>query len=407
MTSDARRDATHLAELLRTEHVAMVDFLLALADFDRRRGWAALGHASLWSFLHHDLGLSAGAAFQRKVAAALLRRVPAMEAPLRDGRLCLSSVAELAKVLTPGNQAEVLPRFFGKSTREARDVVAAIAPREVVPARVVVTALASVASGRASFLTSETGATHPGRDPRLGAPPAPKPEASPDPTSSPTPSPTPSPSPSPTPPPALPSSSATAPVQVPAEALVQLSTPAQTEPGARSSDSTARAPATSTRTAVEPLTADLRRLHVTVSRRFLRKLEAARSIRSHANPSGSIEALLEEGLDLLLARETKRLAAASARPMAAPRLAAPERVPAGVRRSVWARDGGRCQWPLEQGGVCGSTWQVELDHVLPRARGGPSTAENLRLLCRAHNAEAARRVYGEAWMARARTHEGA
>ena len=105
MTSDARRDATHLAELLRTEHVAMVDFLLALAlaDFDRRRGWAALGHASLWSFLHHDLGLSAGAAFQRKVAAALLRRVPAMEAPLRDGRLCPSTVSLLGPLFTEEN----------------------------------------------------------------------------------------------------------------------------------------------------------------------------------------------------------------------------------------------------------------------------------------------------------------
>ena len=85
MTSDARRDAARLADLLRTEHHARADVLLALADFDCRRGWAALGHANLWAFLHHDLGLSAGAAFQRKEAAALLRRVPAVEAPLRDG----------------------------------------------------------------------------------------------------------------------------------------------------------------------------------------------------------------------------------------------------------------------------------------------------------------------------------
>jgi len=95
----------------------MADFLVALADFDRRRGWAALGHASLWYFLHRDLGLSKGAASHRKVAAGLLQRFPGVEAPLRDGRLCLSSVVELSHVLTPENEAEVLPRFFHLSAR--------------------------------------------------------------------------------------------------------------------------------------------------------------------------------------------------------------------------------------------------------------------------------------------------
>ncbi|HEY6097776.1 MAG TPA: HNH endonuclease, partial [Anaeromyxobacter sp.] len=28
--------------------------------------------------------------------------------------------------------------------------------------------------------------------------------------------------------------------------------------------------------------------------------------------------------------------------------------------------------------------RVEFDHVVPRARGGPSTIENVRLLCAAH-----------------------
>ncbi len=178
MTSDARRDASRLVDLLRTEHGARADFLLALADFDRGRGWAALGHASLWAFLHHDLGLSSGAAFQRKEAVALLREFPAVEAPLRDGRLCLSSVAAVAtvaKVLKPGHQVEWLPRFFGLSAREARALAAELVPAEVVPARVVVTPVApKVVVGTAqgpsdggetggSFLTCETGKTQPGR----------------------------------------------------------------------------------------------------------------------------------------------------------------------------------------------------------------------------------------------------
>jgi 5-methylcytosine-specific restriction endonuclease McrA len=151
---------------------------------------------------------------------------------------------------------------------------------------------------------------------------------------------------------------------------------------------------------VEPLAADLYRLHVTVSRRFLDKLEAARAIRSHARRRARGEAILEEALDLLLAREARRRTAATERPRAAPRPSSPDRITAEVRRQVWARDEGRCQWPLEGGGICGSTYLLELDHVRPKARGGPPTAANLRALCHAHNAEAARRAFGPEWMRR-------
>lgn len=87
----------------------MADFLIALADFDRRRGWEALGHASLFAFLNVELGLSKGAAYVRSSAARLIQSFPEALVPLKDGRLCLSSVAELARVATPGNFAAVLP----------------------------------------------------------------------------------------------------------------------------------------------------------------------------------------------------------------------------------------------------------------------------------------------------------
>jgi len=71
---------------------------------------------------------------------------------------------------------------------------------------------------------------------------------------------------------------------------------------------------------------------------------------------------------------------------------------AAVKRQVWTRDGGRCQWPLESGGICGSTVRLEFDHQVPRARGGLSTTDNVRLLCRFHNDLAARRAFGDEWM---------
>jgi 5-methylcytosine-specific restriction endonuclease McrA len=71
-----------------------------------------------------------------------------------------------------------------------------------------------------------------------------------------------------------------------------------------------------------------------------------------------------------------------------------------VKRAVWKRDDGRCQWKLAVGGICGSTLRLQLDHVVPRARGGPSTVGNLRVLCAMHNDLAARDAFGGAWMDR-------
>jgi hypothetical protein len=57
---------------------------------------------------------------------------------------------------------------------------------------------------------------------------------------------------------------------------------------------------------VKPLSADLRRLHFTVSQQFLNKLEAATAALSHSHPGASAEQILEAGLDLLLDRAAKR-----------------------------------------------------------------------------------------------------
>lgn len=111
----AHESTSHLAALLRNERVAMADFIVALARFDAKELWRELGHASLFSFLRRELGLSAGAAQYRKTAAELVRRFPEVETALRAGRLCLSSVIELSKVLTLENTAEVLPRFSSRA----------------------------------------------------------------------------------------------------------------------------------------------------------------------------------------------------------------------------------------------------------------------------------------------------
>jgi len=73
---------------------------------------------------------------------AAIQRFPEVVEPLRDGRLCISSIVELARVITPENRADVLPRFFHTSKQEAKAVAVEIRPQEAVPKREVVTAVA-------------------------------------------------------------------------------------------------------------------------------------------------------------------------------------------------------------------------------------------------------------------------
>ena len=126
---------------------------------------------------------------------------------------------------------------------------------------------------------------------------------------------------------------------------------------------------------------NLQRLHMPVSTQFLEKLDAARNGQGHAQPGASAEKVIEAALDLLLAQQAIRRGAVKA-PRKVSRPTTPGHVPAAVRREVWSRDEGKCRWPVDSGGICGSTLRLEIDHVVPRGRGGASTADGCRLLCR-------------------------
>src|SRR5512137_2922119 len=140
----ARSARDGLRSLLGAERNAAAEFLLALADFDARRGWEPLGYASLFDFLRGEFRLSRSGAFWRQSAARLLQRFPEVIEPLRDGRLCVTTAAEVAKVLNQENLVDVLPRYYGLSSREAAEVTAALQPRPEPPNRTVVTELAFV-----------------------------------------------------------------------------------------------------------------------------------------------------------------------------------------------------------------------------------------------------------------------
>jgi len=70
----------------------------------------------------------------------------------------MTSVVELAKVLTPENRDEVLPRFFHLSKSGAKAVSAALRPAEAAPHRAVVTAVRPTAAAIAPVLAATAAA---------------------------------------------------------------------------------------------------------------------------------------------------------------------------------------------------------------------------------------------------------
>lgn len=368
ITSSTRERVDRLASLLGREREALAEFIAELLAFDNVRGWEELGYPSLFEFLVRELRLSRGNAFYRAKAVALARQFPEVLASLRDGKLCLSSLPEVARVLTRVNATTVLPRFFYLSREDAKLLSAELAPRDVVPLREVASraGASSSAAPRASTARWLTGPVDP---------PAPA-----------------------------------APVQLlncnDPKALDRTGLPLVPLVSVVSASS-APAPMSPPAT-VDPMTAELSRVHLTVTRELLAKVEAARLAISHARPGATIADILELGADAALAKDARRKGVVE-KPRrrrgdgvdGVPRHAIDSSyVPAEIRRAVWARDGGCCQWKLASGELCGSRYRTQLDHVAPRGQGGETTVENLRVLCQRHNLRAARLAYGDGVMKR-------
>jgi 5-methylcytosine-specific restriction endonuclease McrA len=158
---------------------------------------------------------------------------------------------------------------------------------------------------------------------------------------------------------------------------------------------------------IEPIAAERYKLQVTIDASVKNKLEQARNLLRHANPSGDLATVLSRALDLLIAEQLRHRFGVGARrkakrPATPVTPSASPHIPHETRRAVLDRDGLACTWVDANGTRCNSRAWLELDHRHPRGKGGGSESENVRLLCRAHNLLAAEHAYGRAHIERAK-----
>jgi hypothetical protein len=147
---------------------------------------------------------------------------------------------------------------------------------------------------------------------------------------------------------------------------------------------------------LEPLSPERYKLQLTASIELRDKLERARELMRHRNPSGDLAEVLERALDALLEKLEKERLARTTRPAKKARPAKEGVIPAAARREVFERDGEQCTFRDAEGRRCPAHGFLEVDHVEARARGGSGAAANLRVLCKAHNRLHAEEVFGRA-----------
>jgi hypothetical protein len=111
-------------------------------------------------------------------------------------------------------------------------------------------------------------------------------------------------------------------------------------------------------------------------------------------PNGDLAIIFDRALTVLLQDLERRKLAQVDRPRPViPSQTRTRHVPAAVRREVSERDDGRCAFVGTQG-RCHERGFLEFHHVIPFAAGGETTAANLQLRCRSHNAHEASEYFG-------------
>jgi hypothetical protein len=146
---------------------------------------------------------------------------------------------------------------------------------------------------------------------------------------------------------------------------------------------------------VEPLREDRYRLQLNASAMLKHKLELARDLMSHSNPTGDLAAVVERALEVLIDKiQRERLAQTSAPRASTKAQPGSRHIPNSTRRQVVERDGLQCTYVAPDGERCTSRRFLQFSpfgdraarhHEHAWARGGPSTTDNIRLLCAAHN----------------------
>jgi 5-methylcytosine-specific restriction endonuclease McrA len=326
---------SRVKSLVLQERSTTLEILVHLNEVERRKLYLTLGYPSLFEYCSRALGYSSSAAGRRIHAARCVRDFPEVYELFEKNAVTLVTISLVASILNESNKSEILGRIRYRSQREVETIAATYRPPVVFRDRARPVCVAVPETEEKEALNSGHGG------------------------------------------PLTPSAGSE-----------------KKRPSSSRVDDNAEAP---------PLRLEQKLLvQFLASEAFMKKFEEARALLSNTLRKASYEAVFEMALDEILRsrspkekkqrREKRKLAAAPKK--IAQTAESTRHIPTATRDAVFARDKGCCAYVGSTGQRCGATHYLQIDHIVPYARGGSSTIDNLRLLCAKHNQAEAERELG-------------
>jgi hypothetical protein len=140
----------------------------------------------------------------------------------------------------------------------------------------------------------------------------------------------------------------------------------------------------------KPINAEETEIRFTANKALMEKFEKIRNLLGHKLSDQQFASLFEELADLAL----KKLEPKKDVSPAPAKVSETRYIPTKVKRTVWHRDKGQCTHMDQDGKRCKSKHALQYEHIIPYAKGGKTSVENLKLFCLAHNQLAAIQAYG-------------
>jgi hypothetical protein len=404
---------SEVERLVKADRTVGAALLVHLGEVDARKLYLARGYSSMFVYCTAALGMSEAEAYLRMRAADVGRRFPLVLERFGSGGVHLSAIKLLAPHLTRDNHAQLLDRVRGKSKREIEVIVAELAPKPDVPARMrKLPDRALKPTAAFDFSAQQAGETIASQASR-----------------------------------ALTSLASLSPSVAASISAAPASAGAALAEGERSSvlqalpttEKTFALQPPRARAVSTPLSPGRFKLELTLGQEAHDQLLQLQALFRHQNPSGELTTIIERAISELLERTMQRRFAQTRRPRegrdqdgSTPAAAGSDvrenderaqttcdehseadvaadvehpasfpksrYVPRRVLREVFARDAGQCTFISSEGQRCSAREFLEVHHHEPFARGGDATVDNLRLSCRAHNQFLAELDYGRGYV---------
>ena len=332
--------------ILAHDCVGTAELIAHLAEIDRRKLYRPAGYPAMYLYCVHEFHMSERVAYRRVRAARVVRRFPTALAAIADARLHLDAVKLLAKHLRRGDADALIAAATHRTRGEVAALIAERFPSPDVPTTIR-PLLPELGAGAASDASDASASVEPGE---------------------------------------VQQSSELAALRV--NAGVRDETEAPPEP----------APPAGPPPRVTPTSRGRFALQITLDQRAHDLLRRAQELLGPAGNGHDVAQVLASALEGFVHRLEHEKFATTASPRARRSHANGRYIPAEMKRSVAERDEYQCAFVSDGGKRCSARSDLQVDHIVPIARGGRTTLENLRLLCAAHNQYEAERVYGEGFM---------